>query len=387
MIHAMSATSHAPEIGRGDLQVPEELSRGHLRGRLLAVAAVIAVVVAVITLVPGLASLRARFAHARAEWLVLGAALKVLSGLSYVAIFRAVFCRSMPWRTSAQIGLAELGANALLPTGGAGGLALGAWALRRGGMEPERIARRSVAFFLLTSVPNVVGVIILGLGLAVGLFPGRAGLALSVVPVVAALGAISLALASGRLAAAASERVALRRGPSSRLPRVLGAVGDGVRESLVLLREHNLWLVLGGVGYLAFDVMILWATFRSFGTAPPLAIVWIGYLIGELGGLLPIPGGIGGVDLGLVGTLVLYHVPVASATAAVLAYRALALWVPAVLGSIAFVLLRRSLSHEAATVAGCPAGTELDVIGRGRVRVSNDGQGQRAGRAPFGVRR
>ncbi len=92
--------------------------------------------------------------------------------------------------------------------------------------------------------------------------------------------------------------------------------------------------------------MVLWATFHAFGSAPPLAIVWIGYLIGELGGLIPVPGGIGGIDAGLVGTFALYGVPITSAASAVLAYRAIALWVPAILGAAAFVLLRRTLRNE-----------------------------------------
>jgi len=79
--------------------------------------------VALITLVPGLATLRSRFAHGNAGWLTLGAGLKVLSAFSYVAVFRSVFCRRMSWRLSTEIGLSELGANAVIPTGGAGGLA------------------------------------------------------------------------------------------------------------------------------------------------------------------------------------------------------------------------------------------------------------------------
>jgi uncharacterized protein (TIRG00374 family) len=379
----MSATAHAPEIRRDELDGPVELDRRQLGRRVLAVGAVIVVAVAVITLAPGLASLRSRFAHARPEWLVLGVALKVASGLSYVAVFRAVFCRQMRWRLSTEIGLAELGANAVVPTGGAGGLALGAWALRRGGMPGDHIARRSVAFFLLTSLPNVLGVIILGLGLAVGVFGGHASLALTLVPAVVAAAAIALTLASGRLAAAARERFVVRRGPEARLPRALGAIADGVRESLALLRARDPLLIVGLIGYLAFDVMILWSTFHAFGPVPALAILWIAYLIGELGGLLPVPGGIGGVDLGLVGALVLYRVPVSVATAAVLAYRALALWVPAVLGSVAFVMLRRSLSGEAEAISTCPPGGEVDVIGRGRVRLSNgrEAGGRSAARA------
>lgn len=375
----MSSVSHAPEMSREELAAPDELDGRHLRGRVAAVGVLVLVVIGVIVLAPGLGSLRARFAHAGPGWLALGVVFKVLSGLSYVAVFRSVFCRTMSWRMSAEIGLAELGANAVVPTGGVGGLALGAWALRRSGMPTDRIARRSVAFFLLTSVPNVLGVIVIGLGLATGVFEGRAGLALTVLPAVVAAGAIAIALASGRLAVVAQRRFAQSRGPESRLPRIMGAIGDGVHESLALLREHNPWLVIGLIGYLGFDVMIVWAMFHAFGGVPPLAIVWMGYLIGELGGLIPVPGGIGGVDLGLVGTYVLYHQPVGTVTAAVLGYRAIALWVPAVLGVGAFVMLRRSLSREADAISCVPAGGEVEVIGRGRVRVGRRQSSRTAG--------
>ncbi|HEX5225619.1 MAG TPA: lysylphosphatidylglycerol synthase transmembrane domain-containing protein [Solirubrobacteraceae bacterium] len=358
------------EVRRGELGDQPELDQRRLRRRLVILLFAVVVIVAIVTLVPGLASLRTRFSHARWEWLVLGVALKLLSGLSYVAVFRAVFCPRMTWRLSTEIGLSELGANAVVPTGGAGGLALGAWALRRTGMPGDRIARRSVAFFLLTSLPNVIGVVVLGALMAVGVIDSPVGLALTALPAAVAAGAIVATLAAGRWARAARHRAARTRGPRAKLPRVLDAIAGGVRESLQLLREHNAWLVVGLIGYLAFDVMILWATFRAFGAAPALSVIWIGYLIGELGGLIPVPGGIGGVDLGLVGTLVLYHVPATSATAAVLAYRALALWTPAIAGSAAFLLLRRTLRRETLALSDCAEGGEVEMIGRGRVRVS-----------------
>lgn len=364
----MSVGAHVPEISRQELPDQPDLDRSHFRRRLLILAAVVVIVVAIITLVPGLAELRSRFANAQPGWLALGCVLKVLSGLGYVAAFRAVFCRRMSWRLSGQIGFAELGANAVVPTGGIGGLALGVWALRRAGMSTERIARRTVAFFFLTSVPNVIGVIVLGLGMALGVFEGPASLALTLAPALIAAAAIVLTIVGGRWAG----RVESRSGADAsrtHLPRVLGTLSGGVEEALALLREHDRWLVIGLVGYLGFDVMILWSTFHAFGVAPPLSVIWMGYLIGELGGLIPVPGGIGGVDLGLVATLVLYKVPVGAATAAVLGYRAIALWIPAVLGSGAFVLLRRSLSREAVTISGCEPGDEVDLIGRGLVRV------------------
>jgi uncharacterized protein (TIRG00374 family) len=329
-----------------------------------------------VTLLPGLEGLRTRLSQAKPGWLILGVGLKVLSGLGYIAVFRMVFCRRMSWRVSYQIGMSELGANALFPTGGAGGLALGAWALKRGGMPGDEIARRTVAFFLLTSVVNVVGVIVVGTGLAVRLFPGEVNLALTALPAVIA----ALALAGALLAGRASPRLHRRlerneqRG-ASRTSRVaiktLVAVADGVNEAVALLREGNAWLIGGMIAYLLFDVMILWATFRAFGAAPPLAIVWIAYLIGELGGLIPVPGGIGGVDAGLVGTLALYNVPITAAASAVLAYRAIALWVPAVLGTAAFLSLRRTLRRESAEIAVCAPQTEMEVIGLGRVRISS----------------
>jgi uncharacterized membrane protein YbhN (UPF0104 family) len=115
--------------------------------------------------------------------------------------------------------------------------------------------------------------------------------------------------------------------------------------------------------------MILWAGFRALGAAPPVAILALAYLIGELGGLLPIPGGLGGVDAGLLGTLVLYHVSITDAAGAVLAYRAIALVVPTIAGGLAFVALRRTLRDEAEQVAVCAQDTEMEIIGLGRAVI------------------
>jgi uncharacterized protein (TIRG00374 family) len=357
-----------------DLAVPEELSGRKLRTRLLLVLGLILVVVALVTLLPGLEGLRTHLSHAEPGWLLLGVGLKVLSGLGYVAVFRMVFCRRMTWRVSYQIGMSELGANALLPTGGAGGLALGAWALKRGGMPGSEIARRTAAFFLLTSVANVVGVIVIGIGLAVRVVPGETNLWLTAVPALIAAASILLALGAGRIAPLLHQRLerSEESEPSRRATvalKTLVAIADGVNEAVALLREGNAWLIGGIVAYLLFDMMILWATFHAFGAAPPLAIVWIAYLIGELGGLIPVPGGIGGVDAGLVGTFVLYGVSITSAASAVLAYRTIALWVPATLGSAAFVALRRTLRRESVAISVCAPQTEMEVIGLGSVII------------------
>jgi uncharacterized protein (TIRG00374 family) len=366
---ARDAPRQTPVVRRDDLEAPPDLTGAPVRRRLIMIAAIVVAVIAVITLVPGLASLRTRLEHGDPTWLAVGVVLKVLSAVCYAVAFRSVFCRQMKWGTSMEIGFSELGANAVLPVGGAGGLALGAWALRRGGMQTRRIARRSVAFFFLTSVPNVLGVIVLGFGLALGVIAGRASTVLTAAPAAVALLAVFATILAGRLAATIEQRVSARRGSGSRLAASFRALSEGVGDALELLRGGDPLLLFGLAGYLFFDVMILWATFHAFGSVPPLAIIWIGYLLGELGGLIPLPGGIGGVDLGLVGALVLYGVPVGAATAAVLGYRALALVVPILLGAIAFVRLRRSVARETLDVAGCAPGEVVEIVGLGEAQL------------------
>jgi uncharacterized membrane protein YbhN (UPF0104 family) len=112
-----------PEVVDAE-QLPEEFSTSHLRRSLLLIATIALVVVALIVLVPGLASLRDRFAGAQPGWLVFAALLQVLSCASYVLAFRAVFCRRMSWRTSTEIGLSELAANS---RSGPGSCAAAAW--------------------------------------------------------------------------------------------------------------------------------------------------------------------------------------------------------------------------------------------------------------------
>jgi hypothetical protein len=78
----VSSTSlDPPELSREDLAGQPDLATSRVRRRALTLAVVVVVVVAVIALVPGLAGLRSRFAHAEPAWLLAGAALKVLSGL------------------------------------------------------------------------------------------------------------------------------------------------------------------------------------------------------------------------------------------------------------------------------------------------------------------
>jgi uncharacterized protein (TIRG00374 family) len=135
--------------------------------------------------------------------------------------------------------------------------------------------------------------------------------------------------------------------------RAAVSVADGVHDAAELLRARQPYALLGSIGYMAFDVVALAAAFEAFGTTPPFAAFVFAYVIGQLGGLIPLPGGIGGIDGGLIGALTLYGSPLSQATAAVLAYRVVQLGIPAILGSVAFVQLRRTLVREEAPAALC----------------------------------
>src|SRR3954453_1856673 len=244
----------APEIDPEPL--PDELSPSTLRRSLLILGGIVLVVVALIVLVPGLASLRDRFAGAQPGWLVFAALLQLGSCMGYVLAFRGVFCRHMSWRTSTEIGLSELAANSVLSVRGGGGLALGAWILRRGGLPNEFIARRTVAFFLLTSLANVGFLALGGIGLATGLLGDSPSFLLGLIPAVAAVAAIALALAAGHLAAALA-----RRSMRTSIVAAAEAVGNGVDEALALLRSRDWAILAGASAYLLFDVAMLGACF------------------------------------------------------------------------------------------------------------------------------
>lgn len=339
-----------------DVAMPDELDPRHFRRGLLQLAAIGAIIALLIIVGPGLGGLRSRLKDASAGWLVAGAALELLSTLSYVVVFRAVFCPRMGWRLSYEIGMSEQGANSLLPAGGAGGLALGAWALRRGGMSADHIGRRTVAFFLLTSLANVGTLIVVSVLVAVGVVGGDSNLALTYAFGAAGLAAVGVAL----IIPVISARLPPRASPPANASRlkvavhhVRSAIGDGVRDAILLLRRRSFGVLAGSFGYMAFDIAVLVACFHAFGRSPSLTVVALAYLIGQLGGLLPLPGGIGGTEGGLIGTFALYHAPLAATTVAVLAYRTLALWMPALLGSVAFVRLRSALRRQPNAAAMC----------------------------------
>jgi uncharacterized membrane protein YbhN (UPF0104 family) len=306
--------------------------RRRLALRLGLVAAVLAALGVAVTSLPGLDEVRDRLADVSPAWLAAALALQACSCLAYVVVFRGVFCKRLPWRLSYEIAMAAQGTNVLLPSGGAGGLALAAWALHRTGMPAQRLARRTVAFYVLTSSVNFLTAMLAGTALALGLLAGTGSLALTGGPAAAAVLVIVAVLALPSI---------LGRDRARRLSRraVARALSGGIADAVMLVRTGNPQILGGAVGFMAFDVAALAAAFAAIGALPPIGALLLGYVVGQLGGLIPLPGGIGGSDGGLIAALVLYGTPLGAAAAAVLAYRAFQLGLPAVLGALSVVRL------------------------------------------------
>jgi putative heme transporter len=287
-------------------------------------------------------------------WLALGVVLEVLSFAGYVALFRAVFVRGksqIDWRESYQITMAGLAATRLFASGGAGGIALTAWALRRSGMEPRIVACRMIAFMALLYGVYMGTLVIDGLGLYLGVFPGPAPFAITVVPAIFGAAVITVFLAVSLLPGDFDRLVARWTSGGGRIGRVAGrlaaapaAAATGVRTALSLVRSRDPY-VLGAIGWWGFDIAVLWACFHAFGSAPPQAVIVMAYFVGMVGNTLPLPGGIGGVDGGMIGAFSAFGVPVEVSVVSVLAYRGIAFWLPTVPGAVAYLQLRRTVNR------------------------------------------
>jgi uncharacterized protein (TIRG00374 family) len=327
------------------LQAPEPIeaqvdTRQLWRRALLAIG-LLGVLVLVALLMPGLGEVRSKLAGANAGWLATAVVLEGLSSASYIVMFRPVFCERMTWRSATELGLSELAVGSLVPASGAGGLALGAWALRKSGMPVAQIAERTVVFFTVKSAANFVAVAVLGVLMFAGLGPSLSPL-LTILPAALAIVAIAVVALLPRLLHE-SERPAGQGRWRRWFAKALGAAGEGVRDAGRVLRRGDPLVIGGSLGYWIFDNAVLWATFHAIGTNPPITVVLMAYLIGQMGGLLPIPGGVGGIDGGLIGTFVVYGVAAAPTAAAVFAYRLILFWLPLLIGAAAFNNLRRGL--------------------------------------------
>jgi uncharacterized membrane protein YbhN (UPF0104 family) len=310
-----------------------------LRNHIIGLAVFFVLVAALLFAVPDLRSATDHISDANVGWLLLAILLELLSCAGYVVLFDLVF-GELGARLTTRLALAELAVNSVVSAGGLGGIALGAWVLRTRGVSGESIARRSVLIFVLTSAANVSAVVVIGALMWLGLLPGSRDTLLTLLPaaltLVAIVGVVVIASLAGQLAS----RERFSRG---RVGVALEALCAGVSEALDAIRRGDSRL-LGALAYWLFDNLVLYACLAAFGHAPSVWVVGMAYLVGMLANSLPVPGGLVAVEGGLFGMLILFGArPATLVLAAVVLYRVISLWVPALIGSLSFLSLRREI--------------------------------------------
>jgi uncharacterized membrane protein YbhN (UPF0104 family) len=350
----MESSAPAPEVGMGDRPPVEEMPRVRLtRGRILAsllfVGSTVAFLYFVLPKLLGLRDTWNRIQHGDPAWLVVAALLEVCSFGGYVILFRGVFVRGrtrIGWRASYEITMAGLAATRLFASAGAGGVALTAWALRRSGMEPRIVACRMIAFLAVLYAVFMGALVIDGLGLY--FFGDESEFAITVIPAVFGGAVIGLFLAVSFLPGDV-DRLVARWSKGGRLGRLAGhaaaapaAAASGIRTAIDLVGDRNPAL-LGALAWWGFDIGVLWACFHAFGGTPEVAVVVMAYFLGQLGNVLPLPGGIGGVDGAMIGAFSALGVSSSLAVVSVLVYRAFAFWLPTLPGAVAYLQLRRTV--------------------------------------------
>jgi uncharacterized protein (TIRG00374 family) len=346
MDHRGATTFHTMAVvDTPDRSLP--IGRVSARQVIVLVAASAAMVAGLVVVAPALADLPdvwTKLGDGHLGWLALALVLEALSFVGHAILFRAVSVEGggtrIGLRASTEITLAGHAATRLFASAGAGGIALTAWALKKSGMEARDVAARMTTFMVLLYSVYMGSLVIFGVGLYTGILSGGGSFAMTIVPAI--FGAVVIAIvASAQF---------VRRG-ETRIQKWLSPVGDGVRDASRLIKRGNLGL-LGAIMWWAFDIACLWACFEAFGDSPAVAALVIAYFVGMLANTLPLPGGVGGVDGGMIGMFVAFGVNPATAIVAVLAYRFFAFWLPIGPGAVSYATLRRTISRWEAEDAG-----------------------------------
>jgi uncharacterized membrane protein YbhN (UPF0104 family) len=313
---------------------------------VLAIALVAAVGFALANLVPGSSG---RLADVRVGWLVVAVLAETVALLAYSALFFYVFGPGEPkvsFMRSAQIAIGELGAFAIVPTG-AGGPILRVWALLASGMRLSRLLVRSVIHAVIFNLPYILVALVLGMGVLLGLGPGRAPTLVALAPAGVVVVAALVALTAAAYVRRHGDQ---RHGRWGRLGiKVVAAIPDGLHETRDRLRDGR--LLVSSLGYWAGDCGVLVVAFHAVHGSAPLGVIVLAYLLGQLGNALPLPGGVGGVEPLMLGVFTASGVGLGLAAAAIVLYRFVSLGLQAVTGSVAVASLTPVLESGAGTAS------------------------------------
>ena len=359
--------------------IPDGLHPRSLIARLIQIAVVITLMVIAIDALPGFDEVGARLQGAAPMWVVALALAEIGSCIGYLLVFRSIFrkCRgdlamTSRWQNKPRTRCYPPVAPAASRS--ASGPATDGHARWADRPMYCRVLRRHERGELLRA----------GAGRSRGLRwdPGWKRFALlTLVPALIAALIALLVCVTPQLVDGLERRAAPgeREGWRGRLARVqrhsLRTTADGVDQAIAQLRSHSFAVMVGSLAYMACDIAALGCGFAAVGNVPLFSTLVLAYLIGQLGNLIPLPGGVGGTEGTLIGTLAIFGVNLTDAAAAVLVYRLFQLLVPAFLGAPAFVMLRRKLIGADQPALVC----EPLTVGGTRFPLANETLGRPAG--------
>jgi uncharacterized protein (TIRG00374 family) len=324
---------------------------------VLVVLVILAATYYLVPRVVGIQDALGKLGDATPVWLVVALAFDVLMFGSYVALFRGVVGERvvhLEWSESYQITMAGLAATRLFSAGGAGGIVLTYWALRKAGMERRQTACRMVAFLVLLYGVYMFALILFGILLRIGILSGEAPVGLTIVPAAIAGAVIIVFLLIALIPADIERRLShFAQGYrfqrfARRLASAPATLASGTRTAIDFARNPSRsgLALAGAIGFWACNIGILWASFHAYNVHVPFGVVVQGFFVGMVANLFPLaPGGVGAVDAGMIGTFVLFGLPSTEVFAAVLTYRLAAFWLPIPPGVVAFFQLRRTVAR------------------------------------------
>jgi uncharacterized protein (TIRG00374 family) len=353
----------------------DELSFFTKRRMLQSAAIVVGLTFAIYFFVPKIADLGSAFdrlGDADLKWVGLAVLFEVAAFGTYVALFRGVVggdVLPLSWRAAYEINMAGLAATRLFAAGGAGGIALTYWALRKAGMPRRQSACRMVAFLALQYIWYPVALIVCGVLLRTGVLPGESSIEVTIIPAAIAGVVLALGILVALIPQDFERRIGRfaqghrRAGLASRLASGPATLSSGMRTAIDLVSHPSRGglAVAGAIGFWAANIAILWCSFKAFGVTVPFGVIVQGFFIGMLANLFPFaPGGVGAVDAGMIGAFFLFGLPHEEIFAAVLTYRVIAFWLPIPPGIVAFFQLRRTVARWEAE--GRPAETDESAV-------------------------
>ena len=331
-------------------------ARKLLTRRVLKLIAFVVFAYLILQLVPGLEKALKDLKGVGWQWIVGAAAIETLSETGYVISWRGILDPDKRLReieggrhVAAETAWSQLGGGMLVPGGTLGSIGVGSWMLHRLGMSMEGVAKRQFTLMFLTTGVDALAIVFFGMGLAIGLFSGESNLLLTLLPAVIVVILLLLALYVAHHADSVGRKLHRGRAKIASAIRTLAEAVEGVEA--ILRGRGSAKIILGALAYLLFDMAVLYGAFHAIDAhpVPSFGVVAMGYLIGSLGGSLPLPASLGSIG-GMTGMLILYGVDSNDAVAAVVLYQAIGYLVPLLGGGIAYLFLRRRfgpLGHEA----------------------------------------